>query len=716
MQRKRRHSPSSSDKSIESSDDEVPNRAPYPSSPKLSPIDREKYTDEDADALRKMDAASRRTFTVAKQIIQRREIGLTDILRGEMSNEKRANLIEKYECLHQFNPCTEEYLQLRNTIRHLYHQYTNRKEKEIESSDPDINSWKQVLSTLHINPPNKQVLTLKLEEYAIMDSGDERCKMKQWLNMAMLLPFDRLSPIEDNVARALEASSRYLDATLFGMKTVKERLLLFLNKKLRNENTKGCNLALIGSPGVGKCLHPDTPVMMYDMTCRAARDIRVGDRLMGDDSTFRTVLSTITGEEEMFCVSQQYGEDYIVNRSHILTLLDIERDDIVDVPIVDVIGQEYRYQPISGWYNGSTRAGILPSQLGLFFTGQYNGDMSIIPHTLPHSAMNWTLSDKMTFWRSLQRTQDIHQRITLIPIAPAERILLLLRSAGIRCRLFDNTIIHSENEWLRISSKGIGQYCGFTISGNCRFLLGDWTATHNTAIAKALSACLRIPFEQVNFGGVCSADFLLGHDYTYIGSRPGEISRCLARMKTKNGILFFDEFDKASDRKEIMSTLLHLTDFSQNGEFRDNYFPELSQDLSKIWFMYSMNEVPTDPAMVDRLEMIQVDGYTRDEKKVIAKDYLFPKFMRELNLVEKFAISEQALVKLVEMDGKAVSGVRTLERLINLVMEKVYFYVCNENQDYSFPWFISMKAAMRGTTVTSINKLVMDEKLIQVLL
>ena len=97
-------------------------------------------------------------------------------------------------------------------------------------------------------------------------------------------------------------------------------------------------------------------------------------------------------------------------------------------------------------------------------------------------------------------------------------------------------------------------------------------------------------------------------------------------MKTKNGILFFDEFDKASYRKDIMSTLLHITDFSQNNEYRDHYIPELSQDLSKIWFIYSMNEVPKDPAMLDRLEIIQIDGYTDEDKKIIAKEYILPKY------------------------------------------------------------------------------------------
>ena len=72
------------------------------------------------------------------------------------------------------------------------------------------------------------------------------------------------------------------------------------------------------------------------------------------------------------------------------------------------------------------------------------------------------------------------------------------------------------------------------------------------------------PFEQISFGGANSADFLKGHDYTYIGSKPGEIVRCLQRMKYKNGILFFDEYEKVSEKTDIASCLLHITDFQQN--------------------------------------------------------------------------------------------------------------------------------------------------------
>ena len=121
------------------------------------------------------------------------------------------------------------------------------------------------------------------------------------------------------------------------MKNVKERLLLFLNKKLRESNSRGCNIALVGKPGVGKCLHPDTEVRMYDLSIKKAKDIVEGDILLGDDQQPRKVLSVTTGREEMFSVTQTYGDTYIVNRSHILSLRERTTTQIVDISIEDLL-------------------------------------------------------------------------------------------------------------------------------------------------------------------------------------------------------------------------------------------------------------------------------------------------------------------------------------------------------------------------------------------
>ena len=101
-------------------------------------------------------------------------------------------------------------------------------------------------------------------------------------------------------------------------------------------------------------------------------------------------------------------------------------------------------------------------------------------------------------------------------------------------------------------------------------------------------------------------------------------------MKYKNGILFLDEFDKISDNKDLCSALLHITDPIQNSEFRDKFLSDITIDLSYLWFIYSMNELPTDSALRDRIYTIEVPGYQLEDKICIVIDYLFPKALKNI--------------------------------------------------------------------------------------
>ena len=199
-----------------------------------------------------------------------------------------------------------------------------------------------------------------------------------------------------------------------------------------------------------------------------------------------------------------------------------------------------------------------------------------------------------------------------------------------------------------------------------------------TTIARILAKVMEWPFEQISFGGVSNADFLKGHDFTYVGSRPGEIVRCLSRMKYKNGILFFDEFEKVADNKPILSTLLHITDFQQNHEFTDNYLADLKIDLSRLWFIYSMNEYPKDSALRDRIYIIELDGYKTDEKVKILKDYVLPKFLKNIGLKEDDIIIDENVSKyIIEKYDKDYKGIRNLENIMKEIVQKIHFIVNN---------------------------------------
>lgn len=153
-------------------------------------------------------------------------------------------------------------------------------------------------------------------------------------------------------------------------------------------------------------------------------------------------------------------------------------------------------------------------------------------------------------------------------------------------------------------------------------------------------------------GGTNDSSFLAGHSYTYEGARPGKIVTSLQSMKCNNGILFFDEIDKianTSNGKEVINQLLHITDFTQNDHFCDKYLPEIPIDLSKIWFIFSLNSIDDiDPILSNRLNYIYVDGYTFEDKIIIVKDYLLPKIYDKYNLSkEKYIFNDNIIKKII---------------------------------------------------------------------
>jgi len=217
-----------------------------------------------------------------------------------------------------------------------------------------------------------------------------------------------------------------------------------------------------------------------------------------------------------------------------------------------------------------------------------------------------------------------------------------------------------------------------------------------TSIARSLSDILGWKCEQISFGGVNNSDFLKGNNFAYVGGRPGEIVNCLMRMKCSNGILFFDEFDKVSENPDVVASLLHITDFSQNSCFRDHYLCELEIDLSRLWFIYSMNELPKNSALRDRIFPIYVEGYSVKEKVRIIVDYLFPLHLKDVSLSEVSVSDEvaQHIIYKSQMDEND-KGVRTIEKAVKDIVKKLSFIINHKKnnvfKDFSF---------YRGETIT----------------
>ena len=160
-------------------------------------------------------------------------------------------------------------------------------------------------------------------------------------------------------------------------------------------------------------------------------------------------------------------------------------------------------------------------------------------------------------------------------------------------------------------------------------------------------------------------------------------------MGYKNGILFLDEYEKISDNKDLCSALLHITDPIQNTHFRDNYLSELTIDLSNIWFIYSMNKIPTDNALRDRIFTIEVPGYNTNEKINIVRDFILPKTLKNINANNGDILISDIVIKYIinKVSTKNDKGIRTIEKTINDIVNKINFIQKHQDDNGSLKRF-----------------------------
>jgi len=666
-----------------------------------------------------------------RKIIEKRKISMKKILDSNLKADDKSYLIELFDTLQTLDNHSPEYKLIEKQINLILENISESSssndtlENELQLINKSNISLKERILNADIDINHKAYIYQKYINYEKMgdDSSVAVSSGLEWIETALSVPYSLKETSQENSVSLVKLKKAFEVEMSCVNQEVIEQLLIAFNNRFINPNYNSKIIAFEGSPGVGKCLGKDTPILMFDGSVRKVQNVLSGDLIMGDDSKPRKVISTCFGFEKMYLVKQSYGIDYRINESHILSL-----KLIIDPIIIDILENKYlvkwydydgikqEYFDNSIPYENIPKKGVIidipvteyitkPLEWRNAFKGYKHlpdysyKEIDIMPfeygyHLYPHDI----ILDKYKYNTLeirckmidgfLSKWGGINGEFIYINNVKAlsDSIITMLYSCGyeILKGSIDKIIITKSKAWVDIDviQEEEDVYFGFEIDGNKRFLLGDYTVTHNTAIGAVISKAWDIPFKQISFGGIKDQSLLTGSNNVWVGSSIGYIAKALREMKISNGILFFDEIDKIADI-QVQHTLLHCLDPIQNNKFVDNYLgPELPIDLSKCLILCAMNTRETlDPALLNRLEIIKLNDYTQSQKVKIGMTHLLPRALSGVNLSnDDLKMTEEAckyIINTIEKEG----GVRILSRVIKNIVDKLAVLLKTSKED-----------------------------------
>ncbi|MFZ3292105.1 MAG: endopeptidase La, partial [Mycobacterium sp.] len=201
-----------------------------------------------------------------------------------------------------------------------------------------------------------------------------------------------------------------------------------------------------------------------------------------------------------------------------------------------------------------------------------------------------------------------------------------------------------------------------------------------TSLGESVARALGRKFVRVALGGVRDEAEIRGHRRTYVGALPGRIVRAIGEAGSMNPVVLLDEIDKVGSdyRGDPSAALLEVLDPAQNHTFRDHYL-DLDLDLSDVVFLATANVIENIPsALLDRMELVQIDGYTEDDKVAIARDFLLPRQRDRAGLTDDEVTVTDAALRKVAADYTREPGMRQFERLLAKALRKVTTKIAEE--------------------------------------
>jgi ATP-dependent Lon protease len=290
------------------------------------------------------------------------------------------------------------------------------------------------------------------------------------------------------------------------------------------------------------------------------------------------------------------------------------------------------------------------------------GRLERTPDASPETGWIRTWLDTMLEMPWNERTEDAYD------ITGARRILDEDHTGldDVKERIIEYLAVRKRRE-----DRGLG-VVGGRRSGAVLALVGP-PGVGKTSLGESVARAMGRKFVRVALGGIRDEAEIRGHRRTYVGAMPGRIVRAMKEAGTMNPVVLLDEVDKigADYRGDPAAALLEVLDPAQNHTFRDHYL-EVDLDLSDVVFLATANVLEAIPGpLLDRMELVQLDGYTEDEKVLIAKDHLLPRQLSKAGLDAGEVSVDDGALRLIAAEYTREAGVRSLERSIARVLRKV---------------------------------------------